>query len=160
MKKEALPANAAFASTAEFVFFQQYHFIDHNVLTKCNDEKNILCWKTNYLRGECAAQGDFSRLWTDFEVVFFFFESYLNWKSDEVRNNELSLGEFLKNPEMFKKMVSAWTSIKIIIDKLLFLKQEEAWVFKTVRRIFDFFLFRFQDMALNKHFKFAKLSDF
>ena len=44
------------------------------------------------------AKGDFSHLsGTDFDAVFFFlFESYLDCKSKKVRNNEISLGEFLK----------------------------------------------------------------
>ena len=63
----------------------------------------VLYLKTTcLLRGECRAKGDFSRLWTDFDA-FFLFESYLECKSKEVRNNEISLGEFLKNPKIFSK---------------------------------------------------------
>ena len=67
------------------------------------EQKTSEYWDTAALRGECQAKGDFSHLWTDFDAVFFLFESYLKCKSNKVRNNEISLGEFLKNLEMCLK---------------------------------------------------------
>ena len=54
----------------------------------------IIVQAVKNLRVECRAKGNFSRLWTDFDAVFFLFESYLDCKSKEVRNNGISLGEF------------------------------------------------------------------
>ena len=55
-------------------------------------------------RGVCRAKGHFSRLVDGFWCGYFFlFESYLKCKSKEVRNNQISLGEFLKNPKMCSK---------------------------------------------------------
>ena len=58
---------------------------------------------------------------------FFYLKAIWNAIKNEMRNNEISLGEFLKNPKMCPPTI--WSQLENIIDKLFFLKkhEEETW---------------------------------
>ena len=100
---------------------------------------------------KAGPRGEFSCLLTACDLDSFLFESYLKYKSNEESNNKISPTKILKAPKMCLKTVSADKLISIrepsqSWDKFIFLKREEALIYKIVLAIFEF-LFRFQAMA-------------